>query len=124
MTAPARLPIVALVSALTFAFGAAPATAVAAAPEDYSSLAAASAAAEQTLNAELSDGSDTALDALTDLSDRGNTPHGFDVDAAAGFGLTALRERVDRLAGSVEIESAPGAGTALSIAIPVGGVAG
>ncbi|WP_143121726.1 sensor histidine kinase [Saccharopolyspora antimicrobica] len=49
---------------------------------------------------------------------------GFDVEAASGFGLTALRERVGRLAGSVEIESAPGAGTALSIAIPVGEVAG
>lgn len=58
---------------------------------------------------------------VLDVRDDGT---GFDVDTAAGFGLTALRERVGRLAGSVEIESAPGAGTALSIAIPVGGVAG
>ena len=50
---------------------------------------------------------------------------GFDVenvDAASGtggFGLTALRERVEGLHGSVEIESEPGRGTAVSVRVPV-----
>ncbi len=43
-----------------------------------------------------------------------------------GFGLTAMRQRVTRLAGQLEIESEPGAGTAVSAsvpAIPLGGSA-
>jgi signal transduction histidine kinase len=42
----------------------------------------------------------------------------------SGFGLTAMRQRVQRLAGQLEIESADGAGTAVSAsvpAIPLGG---
>nr|BFE85450.1 sensor histidine kinase [Planobispora longispora] len=35
-----------------------------------------------------------------------------------GFGLTAMRQRVVRLAGNVEVESAPGQGTAISVTIP------
>lgn len=35
-----------------------------------------------------------------------------------GFGLTAMRQRVDRLAGTLEIESEPGAGTAISASVP------
>lgn len=35
-----------------------------------------------------------------------------------GFGLTAMRQRVARLAGTVEIESEPGAGTAISVTVP------
>jgi signal transduction histidine kinase len=41
-----------------------------------------------------------------------------------GFGLIAMRQRVNRLAGQLEIESEPGAGTAVSAslpAIPLGG---
>jgi signal transduction histidine kinase len=38
--------------------------------------------------------------------------------AQGGFGLTAMRQRVDRLAGSLEIESEPGAGTAISASVP------
>jgi signal transduction histidine kinase len=41
-----------------------------------------------------------------------------------GFGLIAMRQRVRRLAGQLEIESEPGAGTAVSAslpAIPLGG---
>ncbi|WP_430784000.1 sensor histidine kinase [Actinoplanes sp. G11-F43] len=47
---------------------------------------------------------------------------GFDPAAAGGFGLTALRQRVAALGGTVEIESAPGAGTAVSVTVPVIGV--
>jgi signal transduction histidine kinase len=36
-----------------------------------------------------------------------------------GFGLTALRQRVDALAGSVEVESSPGGGTAISVTVPL-----
>ncbi|MEV4277610.1 sensor histidine kinase [Actinoplanes xinjiangensis] len=46
---------------------------------------------------------------------------GFDPARAGdggGFGLTAMRRRVDRLAGTLEIESAPGAGTAISASVP------
>ena len=35
-----------------------------------------------------------------------------------GFGLTAMRQRVSRLAGRLEIESEPGGGTAISASVP------
>jgi signal transduction histidine kinase len=41
-----------------------------------------------------------------------------------GFGLTAMRERIRRIAGTLEVESEPGYGTAVSAcvpAIPAGG---
>jgi signal transduction histidine kinase len=44
--------------------------------------------------------------------------------AGGGFGLIAMRQRVSRLAGQLEIESEPGTGTAVSAslpAIPLGG---
>jgi len=37
---------------------------------------------------------------------------------AGGFGLIAMRQRVGRLAGQLEIESEPGAGTAVSASLP------
>ncbi|WP_219471083.1 sensor histidine kinase [Nonomuraea rhizosphaerae] len=46
---------------------------------------------------------------------------GFDPERArdgGGFGLTSMRRRVDRLAGALEIESEPGAGTAISASVP------
>lgn len=36
-----------------------------------------------------------------------------------GFGLTSLRERVERLDGTLTIESAPGGGTTIAIALPI-----
>jgi signal transduction histidine kinase len=48
---------------------------------------------------------------------------GFDparpVAGAGGFGLVALRERVEQLSGSVQVESEPGHGTAVSVRVPV-----
>jgi signal transduction histidine kinase len=48
---------------------------------------------------------------------------GFDVKAPAtrdgGFGLTAMRQRVEGLAGTLEIESSSGAGTTVAASIPV-----
>jgi signal transduction histidine kinase len=38
--------------------------------------------------------------------------------AAGGFGLIAMRQRISRLAGQLEIESEPGAGTAVSASLP------
>jgi len=35
-----------------------------------------------------------------------------------GFGLMGLRERAERLGGSVDVESAPGRGTTLRVAVP------
>ncbi|MGK3647877.1 sensor histidine kinase [Pseudarthrobacter enclensis] len=57
---------------------------------------------------------------------------GFDPDAAAaaahhgggdggGFGLRSLRERVDALDGSLDVESAPGEGTVVAIRLPLEG---
>lgn len=40
-----------------------------------------------------------------------------------GFGLSAMRERLSRIAGTLEVESEPGAGTALSACVPALGVA-
>ena len=39
-------------------------------------------------------------------------------DAAGGFGLTTMRQRVRRLTGQLEIESEPGGGTAVSASVP------
>ncbi len=38
---------------------------------------------------------------------------------ARGFGLTAMRERAERVAGTLEIESEPGRGTAVSARVPL-----
>ena len=45
---------------------------------------------------------------------------GFRVPASpgGGFGLTTMRQRVQRLAGHLEIESEPGGGTAISARVP------
>jgi signal transduction histidine kinase len=45
----------------------------------------------------------------------GSAPSG---DPAGGFGLISMRQRVSRLAGQLEIESEPGAGTAVSASLP------
>ncbi|MFI1992826.1 sensor histidine kinase [Actinoplanes sp. NPDC020271] len=49
-----------------------------------------------------------------------------EVTATGGFGLSAMRERLARIAGTLAVESEPGNGTALSACVPavmVGGVA-
>ena len=38
--------------------------------------------------------------------------------AGSGFGLSAMRQRVNRVAGTLAIESEPGAGTAVSARVP------
>ena len=48
---------------------------------------------------------------------------GFEVPAeagghGAGFGLTAMRQRVSRVAGTLAVESEPGSGTAVSARVP------
>lgn len=46
---------------------------------------------------------------------------GFAPDAAAaGFGLLGMRERVHLVAGSVDVESSPGAGTRVTVTVPRG----
>ncbi len=49
-----------------------------------------------------------------------------EVTESGGFGLSAMRERLARIAGSLAVESEPGAGTALSACVPaitIGGTA-
>jgi signal transduction histidine kinase len=47
---------------------------------------------------------------------------GFVPDAAdAGYGLLGMRERVQLVAGTVHIDSSPGAGTRLTVTVPRGG---
>jgi signal transduction histidine kinase len=48
------------------------------------------------------------------------TAGGGDPRDGGGFGLIALRQRVEELRGSVQIESEPGHGTAVSVRVPVG----
>jgi signal transduction histidine kinase len=43
-------------------------------------------------------------------------------DPAGGSGLVGLRDRVETVGGTIEMESPPGAGTSLSVAIPLGGI--
>jgi signal transduction histidine kinase len=48
----------------------------------------------------------------------GFDPASLTESADGGFGLTAMRQRVERLAGTLEIESEPGTGTAISACVP------
>ena len=48
----------------------------------------------------------------------GNEPGNEQGNGGGGFGLIAMRQRVNRLAGQLEIESEPGAGTAVSASVP------
>lgn len=45
---------------------------------------------------------------------------GFAVDGVAGFGLAAMRQRVEALGGTFAVESAPGDGTVVAAQIPIG----
>jgi signal transduction histidine kinase len=46
---------------------------------------------------------------------------GFDVDEAIGrgLGLLSMRERIEAIAGTLDIESKPGAGTLLKVTVPL-----
>jgi signal transduction histidine kinase len=52
-----------------------------------------------------------------DVRDNGR---GFDGSAgnAAGFGLAAMRQRIEGLSGTLQVESEPGGGTAISACVP------
>jgi signal transduction histidine kinase len=45
--------------------------------------------------------------------------HGFDAKRQKGLGLLGMEERVKHLGGSFEVESRPGAGTVLSVSLPL-----
>jgi signal transduction histidine kinase len=54
---------------------------------------------------------------LLDIRDDGV---GFDPGAGgAGFGLGSMRQRVAEAGGTLEIESAPGQGTAIAVSVPM-----
>ena len=41
--------------------------------------------------------------------------------SGSGYGLLAMRQRVEGVAGTLEVESAPGGGTAISASVPTDG---
>jgi len=43
---------------------------------------------------------------------------GFDPAETKGFGLVAMRQRIEALSGTLQVESEPGAGTAISASLP------
>jgi signal transduction histidine kinase len=45
-------------------------------------------------------------------------PSNGDAPEASGYGLTAMRQRIDELGGTFDVESQPGAGTCLSVSVP------
>ena len=49
---------------------------------------------------------------------------GFVNVTARGFGLVAMRQRIEGLAGTLQIESEPGLGTGISACVPAAGVSG
>jgi len=73
-------------------------------------------AGAQTASVTLRATSDTARLTVAD-DGRGFAP----AETTAGFGLTGMRERVHLVAGSVDIDSAPGHGTRLTVLVPRGG---
>jgi signal transduction histidine kinase len=48
----------------------------------------------------------------------GHNGHNGNGSNGAGFGLTAMRQRVNRVAGTLAVESEPGGGTAISARVP------
>ena len=44
---------------------------------------------------------------------------GFEFPAPHGFGFAAMRQRLDELDGSLEVETGPGAGTTVRAAVPI-----
>ena len=64
-------------------------------------------------------GDEVALDVVDDgVGFDPRAAHREEVDGIA-FGLRAMRQRAERQGGSIEIESAPGEGTAVSARIPL-----
>lgn len=57
---------------------------------------------------------------VLDVRDDGSgfDPKAVDPSSAGGFGLVAMRQRITRLAGDLEIETAPGQGTGISASVP------
>jgi signal transduction histidine kinase len=48
---------------------------------------------------------------------------GFDPSVSAGVGLAGLRDRAEEVGGAVDVRSAPGEGTRVTVRVPAGGVA-
>lgn len=57
----------------------------------------------------------TGTEVLLDVRDDGR---GFATGAGTGFGLTSMRQRIRGVGGHVEVQSAPGEGTAVSARVP------
>jgi signal transduction histidine kinase len=63
---------------------------------------------------------------LLDVRDDGAgfEPRSVGSDGSGGFGLGGMRQRLRRVAGNLEVESAPGEGTAVNASVPVIAVEG
>ena len=55
---------------------------------------------------------------MPDIADITTPPNYFDPAQAKGFGLVAMRQRIEALSGTLQVESEPGAGTAISASLP------
>ena len=55
---------------------------------------------------------------VRDDGDRASRSPAVPDERGSGFGLSAMRQRVNRVAGTLAIESEPGAGTAISARVP------
>lgn len=83
MPTPAKALVVSLISAMTFAFVAAPAEALPQQGEQFAEQAAVQpASAPQILSASNSSTETTSVDTLIEMSDYTKTPHGYDVQGA------------------------------------------
>jgi signal transduction histidine kinase len=61
---------------------------------------------------------EVALDVRDD--GRGFDPNAPRRDSGGGFGLVAMRQRIENLSGTLEVESEPGGGTGISACVPAG----
>jgi signal transduction histidine kinase len=57
------------------------------------------------------------------IEDNGIGIEGPSPDGRVGFGMGNLRRRVDDLGGELDVKSAPGTGTRIEVAVPIGGEA-
>ena len=63
------------------------------------------------------------MDRETALDIRDDGP-GFDLGRAGGYGLIAMRQRIEALSGTLQIESEVGGGTGISACLPASALSG
>jgi len=58
------------------------------------------------------------VDGVGFAADAGAVRRNGDAPAVSGYGLTAMRQRVDEYGGTFSVESEPGRGTCVSVSVP------